>query len=949
MTNPPPIPDGLLAEIAALPPGDALARLRGLAHPLDALLTAADDAERLVISDLARALTATRALVTVADGFGAVVPRARARRALAQALAYSNRFDEALGWLEEGAGLADAGGERVEGARARLAMLHALARQGRYDRAVAVGEEARRAFVAAGALVLAARADINLGVTQRMRGNPRGALEHFDRAAPALDQEPLLLAQLESNRAEALLDLTQFERAERAFESALGAFRRAGIARAAAIVEGNLADLSGRQGRIERALTHFERARRQLGDQDAPGDVARLQAEQAEVMGAVGLYEQAADALRGAIPVLQAHRLTWEEARALSALGRVLIRSGEFPLAKESLDRGESVFGALAHPAGIARVRMAQAEIAIAEGDWARGEELLASAAGLIGDRPADAAQVRLYLAQVALRTGRLDLAGEEIELGIATARSLELAPLLADLLHLRARVHRAAGRPAEALADLRAAIAQVERVRGTLQADRFRAAFLGDRAATYEECVSTALDLGQPDAVSEAFAVIERAKGRSLLDLLRGGVQLAESVHAPARDDAEAGLLSALAGLRGELNALYAQLDDTVLRPRTGGPLKEWKGAVSQRERAIAGIESRLAATKTLAGVFAEPVGLEEARRAVGPGTVAVEYFVEEGNLSAVVFSGDILVVRRRFARMEEVAERINAFHFQIGRAIARGLPGGAAGDRLADDACHELGGLWQLLLAPIKDAVGNPARLLVIPHGPLFRVPFHALWHDGRALIEDCEVVYAPSAGILAHLPLRTTGGRTLVVGVSDALAPQAESEAAEIAALGASELLVGPDATIARVLRSAEHAGLVHLATHARFVAGDPLASGVRLADGWLSAREIFRIRLNGAAVLLSGCDTGRSAVASGDELLGLVRAFFGAGASSLVLSLWPVHDESGARSMETFYKDWYSRPGSGSGGLSRALRTAQIASKKQHPHPAAWAPFILMGSP
>lgn len=208
---------------------------------------------------------------------------------------------------------------------------------------------------------------------------------------------------------------------------------------------------------------------------------------------------------------------------------------------------------------------------------------------------------------------------------------------------------------------------------------------------------------------------------------------------------------------------------------------------------------------------------------------------------------------------------------------------------------------------------------------------------------------MVYAPSASVLARLPPRAAGGRTLVVGVSDALAPRAEREAADIAAMGASESLFGQEATIARVAELAQHAGLVHLATHARFVASDPLSSGVHLADGWLTARDIYHLRLDGAVVVLSGCDTGRSAVSSGDELLGLVRAFFAAGASSLVLSLWPVHDETGEKSMGLFYGAWYSGVGTRSGGLAGALRDSQIASMGGHPHPAAWGPFVLMGSP
>src|SRR5690606_31414916 len=156
---------------------------------------------------------------------------------------------------------------------------------------------ARRIFIELGERAYAGKADANLGVTRRMMDDPRGALAHFERARRALGDDPLAVAQVESNRAEALLDLNEFSAAEEAFAAALAAFEQAGVARAAAIVEGNLADLMARQGRFHQALAYFERARRRLGQTDAPGDVARLEAERAETLAAAGLHQEAADCL----------------------------------------------------------------------------------------------------------------------------------------------------------------------------------------------------------------------------------------------------------------------------------------------------------------------------------------------------------------------------------------------------------------------------------------------------------------------------------------------------------------------------------------------------------------------------------------------------------------------------------------------------------------------------
>ena len=76
------------------------------------------------------------------------------------------------------------------------------------------------------------------------------------------------------------------------------------------------------------------------------------------------------------------------------------------------------------------------------------------------------------------------------------------------------------------------------------------------------------------------------------------------------------------------------------------------------------------------------------------------------------------------------------------------------------------------------------------------------------------------------------------------------------------------------------------VLHLATHADFRPDNPLFSGLALADGWLTTLDIFNLRLDASLVTLSACQTGRSVIGGGDELLGLMRSFLAAGAASLV---------------------------------------------------------------
>jgi CHAT domain-containing protein len=76
--------------------------------------------------------------------------------------------------------------------------------------------------------------------------------------------------------------------------------------------------------------------------------------------------------------------------------------------------------------------------------------------------------------------------------------------------------------------------------------------------------------------------------------------------------------------------------------------------------------------------------------------------------------------------------------------------------------------------------------------------------------------------------------------------------------------------------------------------------------------------------------------------GDESIGLMRAFLGAGAASLVVSLWLVQDETTAALMAA----WYAQLRQGK-DRAAALRAAQLAIKATHSHPFYWAPFVLVG--
>jgi CHAT domain-containing protein len=153
----------------------------------------------------------------------------------------------------------------------------------------------------------------------------------------------------------------------------------------------------------------------------------------------------------------------------------------------------------------------------------------------------------------------------------------------------------------------------------------------------------------------------------------------------------------------------------------------------------------------------------------------------------------------------------------------------------------------------------------------------------------------------------------------------------------------LLLGCNATYEQLRRAAPRTRLLHIASHGYFRADNPRLSGIHLGDFHVSAHDLAQLQLSADLVALSGCATGLNAVSGADELIGLERALLSAGARSLLLSLWDVHDESAAEFMKCFYAHFQN-----GSGASQSVRRAALEIKRRYPHPYYWAPFFIVGN-
>jgi hypothetical protein len=284
------------------------------------------------------------------------------------------------------------------------------------------------------------------------------------------------------------------------------------------------------------------------------------------------------------------------------------------------------------------------------------------------------------------------------------------------------------------------------------------------------------------------------------------------------------------------------------------------------------------------------------------------------------------------------------------------------AAATQKGDPQAIPLGrSLYEVLFGQVPGRYLSAKRWLLELDGPLYEVPFGALVADfaNRTnqpifLLQRAVLQTIPGALMLkARKPLGD--GRFLGVGdpiynAADAryrgrrgnqavVLPRLPSTAGELEACARawnpakSRILTGADAGLGGVreaLRSSP--SIIHFATHVVTAPGDYSSGLIALsldpsgAMGFLGPAEIVAHPVSPALIVMNGCHSAQGDALPGAGLMGLTRAWIGAGARSVVATRWDIPDEAGAVMMVEFYRTLRAFPGS---GPAFALQQAQLA--------------------
>ena len=160
-----------------------------------------------------------------------------------------------------------------------------------------------------------------------------------------------------------------------------------------------------------------------------------------------------------------------------------------------------------------------------------------------------------------------------------------------------------------------------------------------------------------------------------------------------------------------------------------------------------------------------------------------------------------------------------------------------------------------------------------------------------------------------------------------------------------------LIGLQATKEEVLRRLNSVALIHIAAHGRMETGEiALAPNTsrksyipREEDFLLTVSDVLSVGLRARLVVLSCCYSGRGEIKD-EGVVGIARAFLGAGARSVLVSLWAIEDEAALEFMRVFYEHLADGK-TASEALNRA--TNHMRESQDFCHIRQWAPFVLIG--
>ena len=913
-------------------------------HRIEIIEQAYEEVARLTRIDLARAGRLAEASVWLAAAVGEPASRALAARAMGHFLYLSRCYAPALVHYEEALEIYEGLGRSIDVGRTISGTLQTLIYLGDWARALSLAERARQIFEEHHDRLRLARLECNVANIYYRQDHFDEALEHYRHAASELRDigtgEDVAIAL--RNMAVCLISVGRFDEALEVHTETREFCDRQNLPLLAIEADYNIAYLYFQRGEYTRAIEGYEKTRAICAKVGDPYHQALCDLDQAEIYLELNLVEEGSELARMAYDAFRILEMGYEAAKALAFLAMAVSKQRRPEQALRWFDQSRQLFVEQGNAFWPQLIDLYKAILFHDLGDHGQAALLaerslpLFEGQGQIGK----AALCGLLLARIALHQGAVSLARARCVESLRAVEAADLPALTFQALLVMGQISERRADTGEALRFYSEAHEYLEDLRGQLRREELRIAFVGSKLSVYESLVWLSLDAGDVPR-EQIFDYIEKSKSRSLADLIsfRAGTLL------PRGDPGESP--QTVQDLRQRLSVLYRQIERDLLQPDADSPHRTARLKLVSQEhehslaRAVAEARGRDREYASLQdGTSVDP---EAILRTIPEGALLVEYYESRGNLLAVIVGGERLEIVV-LGPVDSILDDFRLLQFQLSKFRLGPEYTTFFREVLYSTTLAHLDALYQKLIGPIRHLLAC-THLVIVPHGFLHYVPFHALRDGERFLIDDFAISYAPSASVYqlcASKPSTETRGG-LVIGVPDERAPSIDQEARRVAAaIPGAVLSIGTVGQDSVLRREGPESRFIHIAAHGLFREDNPLFSSVVLGDSRLSLFDLYDLELSAELVTLSGCGTGLNVVVGGDELIGLVRGLLYAGAKAVLVSLWDVHDESTATLMETFYQAMLVAT-----DKAEALRQAMLQLRQSHPHPYFWAPFALTG--
>lgn len=839
-------------------------------------------------------------------------------------------------------------GRDLDVARTINGTLQVLGFDGQYERAFQLGEQARAIFQRHKDRVRVARLDSNIANIYYRQDRFVEAAELYERAYNEFREcgQPLDIAVVLRNLAVCYISLNEFARAQETYHLARQHSEQHGFPLLVAESDYNVAYLYYLRGEYLRALELYDATRalcKKLGDRYHE---ALCDLDQSEIYLELNLTEGGAELAKAAFAAFSELGLRYEAAKAATFSAIAVSQQGHYRQALEIFDRARHLFINEQNQLWPALIDLYKALVLYEAGENDAAEDLALSALEYFAPSllPAKAALCELLLAAIELRSADAEEARRYCSSALSRLLHIE-SPATYQAYFMLGQAEEASGNDELARQAYEKAYSKLEDLRSHLGKEELKIAFLKNKLSVYESLVLTSLAVHTRACTEhDTFQYIEQAKSRSLADLI---AFRASSLG--ARNMEHSAAMAQFRDLRQKLNWTYHQIELQELNPESGSQSQHRIQQLRQQSRQyedqlVKAFSQVQTADREFAGLqSAKTVSARDLQKVLPPGSMLVEYYAARNRFYVCLVSRERLKIIP-IAEVAPVREKLRLLQlqlakFRLGEDYVRPLE-----KRLLQATQAHLQELYDLLIAPIQAQL-EAEHLIIVPHTFLHYLPFHALFDGKRHLIDRFAVSYAPSGSVFAACQAKEhSGGQAgLVLAVPDARAPHIEEEGRFVAAtMKNAALFLGEDATEERLRSLGPQSRFIHIATHGYFREDNPMFSSIRLGNSLLSLFDLYQLQLNAELVTLSGCGTGMNVVVGGDELIGLVRGLLYAGAQTLMVSLWEVHDQSTAEFMRDFYSFYW-----GARDKSEALRQAVFRLRERHPHPYFWAAFALVG--